>query len=171
MKKTKIVCTIGPSSKKEEVLQELFLNGLNVARLNFSHGTHEEHKETIDIIKKTRERLDLPIGIMLDTKGPEIRIGNFKEEEIEFPLMKEDEKEENFANREKIREIIKELKEEHDAAGELLRQLRKVTNDYELPADACNSYRIAYGKLEELENDIFQHVHLENNILFPRYEE
>ena len=84
MKKTKIVCTIGPSSKKEEVLQELFLNGLNVARLNFSHGTHEEHKETIDIIKKTRERLDLPIGIMLDTKGPEIRIGNFKEEEIEL---------------------------------------------------------------------------------------
>ena len=84
MKKTKIVCTIGPASEKEEVLQELFLKGLNVARLNFSHGTHEEHKKTIDTIKKTREKLDLPIGIMLDTKGPEIRIGNFNEEEIKL---------------------------------------------------------------------------------------
>lgn len=94
-----------------------------------------------------------------------------KEEEIEFPLMKEDEKQENFPGREKILQVIQELKAEHDAAGELLRQLRKVTNDYELPGDACHSYRVAYGKLEELENDIFQHVHLENNILFPRYQE
>ncbi|WP_236910462.1 pyruvate kinase [Clostridium sp. Cult3] len=84
MKKTKIVCTIGPASEKEEVLKELFLNGLNVARLNFSHGTHEEHKAKIDTIKKLREEMDLPIGIMLDTKGPEIRIGTFNVDEIEL---------------------------------------------------------------------------------------
>lgn len=79
MKKTKIVCTIGPASEGEEVLKELILNGLNVARLNFSHGTYEEHKKRIDTIKKIREELDVPIAIMLDTKGPEIRLKKFKE--------------------------------------------------------------------------------------------
>lgn len=83
MKKTKIVCTIGPASESKEILSELFLNGLNVCRLNFSHGTHEEHKKTIEAIKEVREELDLPIGIMLDTKGPEIRLGDFKEEPVE----------------------------------------------------------------------------------------
>ena len=84
MKKTKIVCTIGPASEREEILRQLFLNGMNVARLNFSHGNHEEHKKRIDIIKKLREELGLPIGIMLDTKGPEIRLGNFSQESIEL---------------------------------------------------------------------------------------
>ncbi|NLY66217.1 MAG: pyruvate kinase [Tissierellia bacterium] len=79
MKKTKIVCTIGPASEKEEVLRELILNGLNVARLNFSHGTYEEHKNRIETIKKIRNELDMPIAIMLDTKGPEIRLKKFKE--------------------------------------------------------------------------------------------
>jgi pyruvate kinase len=82
VKKTKIVCTIGPASESEEVLKQLMLNGLNVARLNFSHGTHEEHKKRIDTIKKLREELDLPIAIMLDTKGPEIRIKTFKSGEV-----------------------------------------------------------------------------------------
>lgn len=84
MKKTKIVCTIGPASESEDVLRDLFLNGLNVCRLNFSHGSHEEHKARIDNIKKVREELNLPIGIMLDTKGPEIRLGKFKNETIEL---------------------------------------------------------------------------------------
>jgi len=84
MKKTKIVCTIGPASEREEILRQLFLNGMNVARLNFSHGNHEEHKKRIDIIKKLRGELRLPIGIMLDTKGPEIRLGNFSQESIEL---------------------------------------------------------------------------------------
>lgn len=82
MKKTKIVCTIGPTSEEDSILKELFLNGMNVARLNFSHGNHEEHKERIDAIKRVRQEVNLPIGIMLDTKGPEIRIGRFKDEEI-----------------------------------------------------------------------------------------
>jgi pyruvate kinase len=84
MKKTKIVCTIGPASESEKVLKELFLNGLNVCRLNFSHGSHGEHKQRIDNIKKVREELKMPIGIMLDTKGPEIRLGDFKDGTIEI---------------------------------------------------------------------------------------
>ena len=82
MKKTKIVATIGPSSDSEEILKELFLEGVNVARLNFSHGSHEEHKIKIDRIKKLRREMDLPIGIMLDTKGPEIRLGEIDGEVI-----------------------------------------------------------------------------------------
>lgn len=84
MKKTKIVCTIGPASEKEDILRQLFLHGMNVARLNFSHGSHEEHKKRIDTIKKLREEMNLPIGIMLDTKGPEIRLGSLSEEMVEL---------------------------------------------------------------------------------------
>lgn len=78
MRKTKIVCTIGPASSSEEIIEEMCLAGMNVARLNFSHGTHENHLELINKIKKIRERLDMPVAIMLDTKGPEYRIGTFK---------------------------------------------------------------------------------------------
>ncbi len=78
MRKTKIVCTIGPASENPEVFRRMCLNGLNVARLNFSHGTHEEHQKKIDMIKAVREELNLPIAIMLDTKGPEYRIRTFK---------------------------------------------------------------------------------------------
>lgn len=84
MKKTKIVATIGPASESEEILEKLFKNGLNVCRLNFSHGSHEEHRKRIDTIKKVRSNLGLPIALMLDTKGPEIRLGNFKEGTIEL---------------------------------------------------------------------------------------
>ncbi len=82
MRKTKIICTIGPASEKPEVFREMCLKGLNVARLNFSHGTHEEHQKKIDMIKAVREELNLPIAIMLDTKGPEYRIGTFKEGKV-----------------------------------------------------------------------------------------
>ncbi|MBP2024858.1 pyruvate kinase [Peptoniphilus stercorisuis] len=82
MKKTKIVCTIGPASEDEEVLRHLIEEGLDVARLNFSHGTHEEHKKKIETIKKLRKELNRPIAIMLDTKGPEIRLGDFKDKMV-----------------------------------------------------------------------------------------
>ena len=84
MRKTKIICTIGPASADEKVLTQMCLNGMNVARLNFSHGTHEEHKEKIDMIKRVRENLDRPIPIMLDTKGPEYRIKTFKNGSVEI---------------------------------------------------------------------------------------
>lgn len=96
MKKTKIVCTIGPSSDSYEVLKALVNEGMNVTRLNFSHGTHPEHKKRIDTIKKLRDDLDEPIAIMLDTKGPEIRIKTFKDGMIrieqgqDFTLTSED---------------------------------------------------------------------------------
>ena len=77
MRKTKIICTIGPASSDEKVFTEMCKAGLNVARLNFSHGTHEEHKVKLDMIKKVREKLNLPIAIMLDTKGPEYRVKTF----------------------------------------------------------------------------------------------
>jgi len=77
MRKTKIICTIGPASENEETLTQMCLAGMNVARLNFSHGTHQEHEKKIALIKQVREKLGLPIAIMLDTKGPEYRIGTF----------------------------------------------------------------------------------------------
>ena len=84
MRKTKIICTIGPASATEEVLTEMCHAGMNVARLNFSHGTHPEHQEKIDLVKRVREKLNLPIAIMLDTKGPEYRIGTFKDGKVEI---------------------------------------------------------------------------------------
>ena len=78
MRKTKIICTIGPASESPEVFRRMCLEGLNVARLNFSHGTHAEHQKKIDMIKAVREELNLPIAIMLDTKGPEYRIRTFQ---------------------------------------------------------------------------------------------
>lgn len=82
MKKTKIICTLGPASDSEEVISELIDVGMNVARLNFSHGTHEEHAVKIAKIKKVREQKKAPIAIMLDTKGPEFRIGTFENGKI-----------------------------------------------------------------------------------------
>jgi pyruvate kinase len=82
LRKTKIICTIGPASDSEEVLEQLCRAGMNVARLNFSHGTHEEHRVRIDRIKRVREKLGLPIAILLDTKGPEYRIRTFKEGKV-----------------------------------------------------------------------------------------
>jgi len=84
MKKTKIVCTIGPTSEDKEVFKQLVINGLNVARLNFSHGNHDEHGQRIKMIKEVREELNEPIAILLDTKGPEIRTGKFKDPEVEL---------------------------------------------------------------------------------------
>lgn len=78
-RKTKIICTLGPSSEELLDIKKMHEKGMDVARLNLSHGTHEYHKKLIDTIKKINENIDIPIGIMLDTKGPEIRIGKFKE--------------------------------------------------------------------------------------------
>ena len=82
MRKTKIICTIGPASESESVLTQMCKAGMNVARLNFSHGSHEEHQKKIDTIKKVRKALGLPIAIMLDTKGPEYRIKTFENGKI-----------------------------------------------------------------------------------------
>ncbi len=82
MRKTKIVCTIGPASETEKIITGLCKAGMNVARLNFSHNTHEDHQRRIDLVKKVRSELKMPIAIMLDTKGPEYRIKTFKNQKI-----------------------------------------------------------------------------------------
>ena len=78
MRKTKIICTLGPSTDKDGVLRELIANGMNVARFNFSHGSHEEHKGRLDLLKSLREELGKPVAALLDTKGPEVRLKDFK---------------------------------------------------------------------------------------------
>ncbi len=84
MRKTKIICTLGPASESEEVIRELMLAGMNVARLNFSHGTHEEQRGKLERVKKVREELGLPVALLLDTKGPEIRTGEFEKGKVEL---------------------------------------------------------------------------------------
>lgn len=95
LKKTKIVCTIGPASRDADTMREMLEAGMNVARLNFSHGTHEEHRKTIETFRRVRDEQDRPAAILLDTKGPEIRLGDFEngseilEEGDEFTLTSE----------------------------------------------------------------------------------
>lgn len=78
MRKTKIVCTLGPASNSEEVLEQMLRYGMNVARLNFSHATHDIHKKNIETFRKVRDKLGIPAAVMLDTRGPEIRLRDFK---------------------------------------------------------------------------------------------
>lgn len=84
MRKTKIVCTLGPATDSREVLNDLIIGGMNVARLNFSHGSHEEHGKRADMVKELREELGRPVAILLDTKGPEIRLGKFKDGKVQL---------------------------------------------------------------------------------------
>ncbi len=78
MRKTKIVCTLGPATDNEDVLRQMILAGMDVARCNFSHGTHEDHRKRMDMVKKLRSELGKPVAILLDTRGPEVRVKNFK---------------------------------------------------------------------------------------------
>ena len=82
MRKTKIVCTIGPACESEEMMKELVLAGMNVARFNFSHGTHEEHEEKFKRLRRIRILMNMPVGALLDTRGPEIRLENFKDGKV-----------------------------------------------------------------------------------------
>ena len=78
MRKTKIICTMGPAVDSDEMIEKLISNGMDAARFNFSHGSHEEHKERLDRVKRVRQKLGVHIPLILDTKGPEIRIGTFE---------------------------------------------------------------------------------------------
>ena len=82
MRKTKIVCTLGPASSEGDIMRQMLLAGLDVARVNFSHGDHESHGEMIDRFRRVRDDLGKAAAVMLDTKGPEIRTGNFKEGKV-----------------------------------------------------------------------------------------
>jgi regulator of cell morphogenesis and NO signaling len=91
-----------------------------------------------------------------------------KEETIQYPAIKEYEESKSLADLNKAVDIINDLETEHTGAGDILKELRVVTNDYSIPSDVCETFELTYKKLEELEADLFQHIHLENNILFPR---
>ena len=84
MKKTKIICTMGPACTDHDTLTKMVEAGMNVARFNFSHGSHEELQRNIELVKQVREELNQPIALMLDTKGPEFRIGTFGEKQVEL---------------------------------------------------------------------------------------
>ena len=84
MRKTKIICTIGPSSESEEKLEQLMRAGMNVARFNFSHGSHEEQKRKFERVVKVRHKVGLPVATLLDTKGPEIRLKDFEDGRVEL---------------------------------------------------------------------------------------
>ncbi len=122
MRKTKIVCTIGPACENAETLEAMCKAGMNVARLNFSHGTHEQHQQKIDLIKAVRQKLDLPIAILLDTKGPEYRIKTFENGKIElkegdtFAFTTED----IVGNKEKVSVTYKGLCEEMSIGDKIL---------------------------------------------------
>lgn len=105
---------------------------------------------------------------LLHTLKMELESHMIKEETVQYPAIKEYEKNKTEQSLNKAVKITKELEDEHAEAGDILKELRKITNDFAVPADGCNTYRLTYAKLEELEADTFQHIHLENNILFPR---
>lgn len=122
MRKTKIICTIGPSSESEEKLRELMLVGMNVARFNFSHGTHEEHKKKFDRVIKTSNELGLPVATLLDTKGPEIRLKDIEGGRTELVngqkfILTTDEV---LGNQEKVTITYKNLKDDIDVGTTIL---------------------------------------------------
>lgn len=122
MRKTKIICTIGPSSESEEKLKELMLAGMNVARFNFSHGTHEEHKKKFERVIKTSNELGLPVATLLDTKGPEIRLKDIEGGRTELVngqkfILTTDEV---LGNQEKVTITYKNLKNDIDVGTTIL---------------------------------------------------
>lgn len=82
MRKTKIICTLGPSTDAPEILEAMMKNGMDVARFNFSHGTHADHKKRLEMLKTLRKKLNIPVAALLDTKGPEIRLKTFEKGEV-----------------------------------------------------------------------------------------
>ena len=122
MRKTKIICTIGPASESEEKLKELILAGMNVARFNFSHGSHEEHKKKFDRVNKVSNELGIPVAVLLDTKGPEIRLKSIEGGKTElvagqkFILTSE----EVVGNNEKVSITYKNLKNDISVGSTIL---------------------------------------------------
>lgn len=124
-------------------------------------AAHEDkHPELLGKVKKLYEDLRKELEAHLK-----------KEEDIVFPLIKAYEEAKEGKDKDDMLEGIRSLHDEHEAAGNILKELRKVTHDYELPSDVCSTFALTYAKLQEMERDIFLHIHLENNILFKRYEE
>jgi iron-sulfur cluster repair di-iron protein len=114
---------------------------------------------------KSHEEL-FKVHKLFNTLRTELEEHLVKEEELIFPIIKKYELEKNNDNREKLLKLINELEQEHTGAGDIIKELREVTEHYVAPKDACKTFELTYKKLRELELDTFQHIHLENNILF-----
>lgn len=138
--------------------QELPRLSENVTKILRVHGVH--HGTVLSKVHKLFHSLKMELEQHL-----------IKEEEILFPLIKEFEKNPAAPLLAKIRTTVEEVESEHTAAGDILKELRSITEQYAIPEDSCTTFRLTYEKLEELESDLFQHIHLENNILFPRLEQ
>jgi regulator of cell morphogenesis and NO signaling len=108
---------------------------------------------------------------LFHTVKMELEAHLIEEETIQYPAINAYLRSNSKADLDKAINIINQLQDEHVGAGNILKELREITNDYEIPADVCTTYRLTYSKLEEMEGDIFQHIHLESNILFPRLNE
>ncbi|ERI91686.1 iron-sulfur cluster repair di-iron protein [Clostridiales bacterium oral taxon 876 str. F0540] len=118
---------------------------------------HGEHHPELSMVHK-----------LFHTVKMDFESHTIKEETVQYPAIKEYEKNKTKEALRKAIRLNQELSDEHTNVGNILKELREVTNDYEVPADGCNTYRLTYAKLQELEAETFQHIHLENNILFPR---
>jgi len=127
----------------------------NVERVYHVHGGDQPHLvQMAELFRQLRAELEAHIA---------------KEEETSFPLIIRAEEDAGVVSHADVRAVVAELEGEHDGAGNLLKQLRDVTNDFTPPEHACTTYKITYARLEELEGMTFEHVHLENNVLFPRF--
>lgn len=135
----------------KEELPELSMYVTKIARV---HG--DRHPELIRVYHLFHELKD------------ELEFHLPKEENTDFPLIKKFESERTEENLAAFRNVVDDLESEHEKAGSILKELREITGDYVLPEDACRTYTLSFKRLEDLESDLFQHIHLENNILFPR---
>mgnify|MGYP000489127581 CR=1 FL=1 len=136
--------------------EELPLIGQNVTKVFRVHGEDSPHLAEL--------------YTLFNTLKDELLLHTSKEEESEFPKILKYTEMPNEAALAELRETLHELEDEHDAAGDILKRIRLITNDFTPPGHACTTYRLTYARLEELEGMTFEHVHLENNILFPRYQ-
>jgi len=125
-----------------------------VKKITYVHGPH--HPELVQVSK------------LFETLRADMEQHMEKEEAEDFPAVLAYEQEPSEAKRKPLLEFLNELEREHEGSGDLLKQIREVTRDYKLPEDACTTFQLTYAKLQELEADMFQHIHLENNILFKR---
>lgn len=168
MRKTKIICTIGPASDNEEILIAMAKAGMNVARCNFSHGDHPQHKARMDMIKKVREELNLPIAIMLDTKGPEYRIGLFENNEV---MLKNDDEfvftsDDVMGNEKKVSVSYKHLPDELEVGDRILVNNGLVIFEV-TKIDGHNIYTkvLNGGKLSNRKSMSFPNKHLKQEFL------
>lgn len=163
------------SASKDKDWREVPTNELVDHIVNDHHGYLWTELPKISKLTTTILRVHGPhhpelgkVHKLFNTVKMELEEHLMKEESIQYPAIEEYLKSESRVDLEKAVNIIDELEKEHTGAGNIFKELRDITNDFALPEDACGTYELTYSKIQEMEADLFQHIHLENNILFPR---